>query len=101
MIDGDTRNRIMYDIQGDVPVTESRLIYDEEMLEFREAVEEEYAEALKDCPEAVLDIPAELPAEPLEDSGSNTKTIVDHHNKMAEMHQTKSDSIKSSQRRKQ
>lgn len=60
-IDGDTQQRILYDIAGEISVAKSSLKYTDEMLAFRETVEAEYEAFLDEHPDAELYVPPELP----------------------------------------
>jgi hypothetical protein len=59
---GDVLNRIALDVGSDVSVEDSVLLYNDEMLEFREVMEAEWKAHLADNPDAVLHVPEELPS---------------------------------------
>lgn len=61
MLDGDIQQKIIVDVGNDTDPDDSKLTYTEEMLEFREKIQEEWDEWRKDHPNAVLHIPPELP----------------------------------------
>jgi hypothetical protein len=62
-ISGHVQQRIIYDVAGEISVEDSILEYDEEMLEYRDEIEEEWS---KLAPGQSLHVPTELDGEPEE-----------------------------------
>lgn len=59
---GDVLNRIVLDVSGGISPDDSVLLYDDEMLEFRKIVSDEWEAHKKDNPDAILHVPDELPS---------------------------------------
>ena len=61
-VPGDVLNRIVYDISGGISPDDSVLLYNDEMLEFREIVSKEWEAHKAENPDAILHVPEELPS---------------------------------------
>jgi len=55
-MDIEDRNKVLRDVALDVPVKDSKLVYDADMLQYRKEVEAWYADLLKRDPGAAIDI---------------------------------------------
>ncbi len=85
--DGDDQQRILYDIAGGVSVADSKLTYSQDMLDWREKIEQWWEEQKEENPDAELAVPNEIPGDSEANPPSSTQTAVDHHTKMAQMHE--------------
>lgn len=60
-IPGDVLNRIALDVSGGISTDDSVLLYNEEMLDFRKIISDEFEAFKVDNPGASLHVPEDLP----------------------------------------